>query len=239
MKNKMKFLTILFSVLILFSCKEKEDYSKIKNSKVAAKVTTHKIVIDEFLDAGGYTYLNADENGTKYWIAIPTTAVKVGETYYYDGGMTMKKFESKQLERTFDEIIFADGIRTNEVVKTTPKKLNPHENSDVSSVDDVKIDKPKDGISIEDLLKNKKSFSEKSVIVRGKVVKVNKNIMDRNWVHIIDGTKFKDKKSLTITTQELVKVGDTITIKGTVALDKEFGKGYVYPVLLEKGELIK
>jgi len=94
------------------------------------------------------------------------------------------------------------------------------------------------GISLGELFTNKKSLSGKSIIVRGKVVKINKEILDRNWVHIIDGTQFENKKSLTVTTKEMVKIGDTVTFKGTIVLEKDFGKGYVYDILLEEGELI-
>ena len=31
----------------------------------------------------------------------------------------------------------------------------------------------------------------------------------------------------------MVAVGDTITVTGTIAIDKDLGAGYVYPVLIE------
>ena len=71
------------------------------------------------------------------------------------------------------------------------------------------------------------------------MVKVNNGILEKNWVHIVDGTQFENKKSLTVTTNELIKVGDTVTFKGKITIDKDFGYGYVYDILLEEGELIK
>ena len=44
---------------------------------------------------------------------------------------------------------------------------------------------------------------------------------------------------VTVTTKETIKVGDTVTFKATVVLDKDFGQGYVYPLLLENGEALK
>ncbi len=237
MKNLFKLFTVLFSVLILFSCKDKETYTAINDTNASANNELHKIVISESTDGGTYTYLNVEENGNKYWMAIPNTEVKVGETYYYDGGMLMENFESKQLEKTFDKIIFADRIRTTEKAPVQ-KQVDPHANVDTTAVVEVNIEKAENGISLEELFTNKKSFSGKSIIVRGKVVKLNKAILDKNWVHIVDGTKFEDKKSLTITTQEMVKIGDTVTFKGTIVLEKDFGQGYVYDILLEEGELI-
>ena len=173
-------------------------------------------------------------------MAIPNTVVKKGETYFYNGGMVMKGFESKELGRTFDFITFSEGISSNEAALTKTAK-NPHTNADTdkSVISDVKIDKAKNGVSIEEVYAKKESFSNKEVIVRGKVVKVNNGILDRNWVHIVDGTQFETKKDLTVTTAQIVKVGDTVTFKATVILDKDFGQGYVYGVLLEKGELLK
>ena len=238
MKNLFKLFTVVFSVLILFSCKDKETYSAINDTTASANNELHKVVISESTDGGTYTYLNVEENGNKYWMAIPNTEVKVGDTYYYDGGMRMENFESKQLEKTFDEIIFADNIRTTEKAPVQ-KQVNPHANIDTTDVVEINIEKAENGISLEELFTNKKSLSGKSIVVRGKVVKLNKEILDRNWVHIVDGTKFENKKSLTVTTNEMVKIGDTVTFKGTIILDKDFGKGYVYDILLEEGELIK
>ena len=38
---------------------------------------------------------------------------------------------------------------------------------------------------------------------------------------------------MTTTSQPLPNVGDTVVVTGTVVLDKDFGMGYQYPVLLE------
>lgn len=239
MKNKMKLFTVFFSLLMLFSCKDKGSYKTIKNTTATTtQNASHKIVINEFLDGGNYTYLNVEENGNKYWMAIPNTEVKSGETYYYDGGMVMKDFESKQLEKTFDEITFADGIRTTEKAAES-KQVNPHVNVDAATDITVNIDQPENGTSLKDLYTNKTSFSGKSIIVKGKVVKVNNGILNKNWVHIVDGTEFNGKNDLGLTTLDSVKIGDIVTFKGTIILDKDFGHGYVFPVLLEDAVIIK
>tara|TARA_R110001583_G_scaffold412_2_gene3771 strand:- start:15260 stop:15976 length:717 start_codon:yes stop_codon:yes gene_type:complete len=238
MKNQIKLFAVIFSVLVLFSCKDKEGYSKIKNSQIPAQSTTHKIVINEAIDGGGYMYLNVDESENKYWIAITNMAVKVGDTYYYEEGLLMKDFESKELERTFDFITFVNGIRKTEEIEATEKE-NMHSKSDASVVETIKIEKPENGTSLEELFSKKESFSKKSIVVKGKVVKVNNGIMKKNWVHISDGTQFDGKKSLTVTTLEMVKVGDVVTFEGTIILNKDFGQGYIYDILLEEGKIVK
>lgn len=240
MKNKKNIIIAILSVFVLIGCKDKQSYSKMNDVKSTSNSDTHKIVINEFINAAGYTYINVNENEESYWMAIPNTAVKKGETYFYSGGMKMKNFESKELKRTFDNIIFVEGVSTTEELVVTPKMKNPHESDqEKQTVADIHIKKPENGISISELYEGKSSFKDKEVIVRGKVVKVNKGILDRNWIHIVDGTSFDSKSDLTITTDKLVKVGDTVTFKAVVTLDKDFGYGYVYNLLLEKGELIK
>ncbi len=236
MNNIIKFFTVIFSVLVLFSCEKKKSYSKIENKQVLVESTIHKIVINEVIVGGGYTYIFVDELGDKYWIAIPNTEVKVGETYYYEDGMVMNNFESKELDKTFDSIIFADGIRDTEVPTEVKKQENPHKKQEVTY---EIIELPKNGTSLVTLFTDKESFLGKEIIVRGKVVKVNDGILDRNWVHIADGTGIENKKQLTITTKEFVKVDDTVTFKGVITLNKDFGYGYVYDILLEEGGLLK
>jgi hypothetical protein len=237
MKNKMKLFTVFFSLLMLFSCKDKGSYKTIE-SKTTTQNASHKIVVNEFLDGGNYTYLNVDENGNKFWIAIPNTEVKSGETYYYDGGLVMKDFESKQLEKTFDEITFVDAIRTTEKAAKS-NQVNPHAKVDNITDITVNIEKPENGTSLKELYSDEKSFSGKSIIVKGKVVKVNNAILNKNWVHIVDGTEFNGKKDLGLTTLDTVKIGDIVTFKGTIVLDKDFGSGYIFPVLLEDAVIIK
>ncbi|UMB55059.1 hypothetical protein MKD41_06180 [Lutibacter sp. A64] len=239
--NKIKYIMFFISVSLMMSCKEKSNYSKINTQQTAPKTMVHKIVVNEYISGGTYAYLNVSEKSKSYWMAIPNREVKIGDTYYYNGGMVMKDFKSKSLNKVFDEIIFVEGIRASEELLNKVPNNNTHEHTATENMVDIAIDieKAKNGITIEELLSEKKRFSGKEVILRGKVVKVNNGIMEKNWVHIVDGTQYANVESITITTQEIVKVGDVVTFSGKVILDKDFGYGYVYDILLEEGELIK
>lgn len=240
MKKNINYIVFVISMLLIISCKEKSNYSKIDTPQTASKTTIHKIVVDEYVGGGTYAYLNVTEGNDSYWMAIPNMDVKEGGTYFYDGGMVMKDFKSEQLNRVFDEIIFVEGIRTSEeVASPTQNEGHLHNTAEAAVEEVVKIEKAENGISLDELLSNKKSYEGKEVILKGKVVKVNNGIMNKNWVHIADGTQFEDKKSITVTTQEIIEVGDIVTFKGKITLEKDFGYGYVYDILLEEGELIK
>lgn len=105
--------------------------------------------------------------------------------------------------------------------------------------EDIKIEPAEGVIKLTDLFSNKKDYSGKSVKVKGKVTKVNPSIMGKNWIHIQDGTSFEDQYDLTITSDFIPEVGTIITVEGIIALDKDFGYGYAYPIILEEGKLIQ
>jgi hypothetical protein len=83
------------------------------------------------------------------------------------------------------------------------------------------------------------SLKGKEVVVKGKVVKVTNGVMGKNWLHLRDGSGAKAKKDndLSVTTGAVVKVGDVVTATGLVTIDKDFGAGYAYPVILENAKV--
>ncbi len=240
MKNTIKLLAVLILILTVVSCKDKANYSKINSPLETVNNDLHKIVVKEKIDGGGYVYLNVEEDGKDYWMAITNMPIEVGNTYYYNGGMVMKDFISKHLDKTFEAITFAEGIRLTEEVQVTEDHVHEHSSEmEAAAVMTEKIEKAKGGNSLEEVFKNRATLDKKNVIVKGKVVKVNNGIMDKNWVHIEDGSQFNNERDLTITTQETVKEGDIVTFKGTIVLNKDFGAGYVYDIILEEATLLK
>jgi hypothetical protein len=63
------------------------------------------------MNAGGYTYAQVDEKGQKVWVAVMETKIKVGDSVEFPDSPPMVNFQSKSLNRTFDKIIFAPGIK--------------------------------------------------------------------------------------------------------------------------------
>jgi DNA/RNA endonuclease YhcR with UshA esterase domain len=88
--------------------------------------------------------------------------------------------------------------------------------------------------TIEAVYKDKTKLEGKQVTVKGKVVKVNNGIMGRNFLHIQDGTGGKDANDLSVTSTQTAKVGDQVTVAGKVTLNKDFGAGYTYPLIVEE-----
>ena len=92
-------------------------------------------------------------------------------------------------------------------------------------------------IKISDLVSDPKKYEGHTVQLSGKCVKVNPNIMNLNWIHLQDGSK--DDFDMVITTNTFVPEGKLITIRAVVSLNRDFGAGYKYDLILENGTLVQ
>lgn len=195
----------------------------------------------ETMDSGGYTYVRVQGGKDSTWVAVPQQAVKVGSDVSYAKGMVMTDFHSKTLNRTFKTLIFSEGPAAAAGHGGKAVKAAPTHGMPATTQLSVKIAKAEgqDAYTVAEVFAKRNELSGKQVAVRGKVIKVSEGIMDRNWVHLQDGSG--DPKAgthdLIITTSEMAKPGETVTARGTVAKDKDFGSGYRYQVLIEKGSL--
>ena len=90
--------------------------------------------------------------------------------------------------------------------------------------------------TIGELYAQKASLANKPVVVRARVVKVTNGILGKNWLHLQDGTgsQADGTNDLVVTTDSnSAKVGEVITIKGNISLDRDFGSNYKYDVIIE------
>lgn len=107
---------------------------------------------------------------------------------------------------------------------------------------EIKVEKApgENSYSIIEIFSKAAELNGKSVIVRGKVMKVSPRIMGRNWIHLQDGTGNPDDNThdLVVTTSlDPVADWDIITIEGTLTANKDFGSGYSYEVIIEEASL--
>jgi hypothetical protein len=111
---------------------------------------------------------------------------------------------------------------------------HPTPSAPVQAVDLSGIAKAEGGRTIVEVFAEKNQLAGQSVVVRGKVVKTNPRIMGRNWLHVRDGSGVEGTNDLTVTTGSASPVvGDTVVVTGTVVLNRDFGMGYTYDVLIE------
>ena len=99
--NKFNILLILALITSVFCYSQK------------ATTIIHKAEVLEVVQVKSYTYLRIAENSKEKWLAAPTIAAEVGETYFYKGGMEMPSFKSNELDRTFNVVLFLQTISKN------------------------------------------------------------------------------------------------------------------------------
>ena len=207
-------------------------------------------LIAETMNSGGYTYARLQMGSKDSWIAANELPVALGDRISATIDMPMENFNSKTLNRTFPQIYFVKGV-TRDGVAVAPTAgpagglalAGSHEPTQTTAAPTlVEPIKPEPGgITIADLWTQRKALSGKVVVVSGKVIKVNNEIMGSNWIHLQDGsgTAKDGTNDLTVTTSAVVKVGDIVTISGKLVTGKDFGSGYAYDVIVENATVAR
>lgn len=223
-------LILALALAFLFACSSEEELPE----------GMHKVEVIEAMDAAGYTYMRVTEKGDEYWIAVPMMEVAKGEKLYYSRSNEMKNFHSKTLNRSFASILFVEDIS-----KESPSSAGHshdqmmHPKVNETAKEDVEVLKVEGGITVEEAYNDRISLSGKTVKIRGMVTKYNPDILGRNWIHIQDGTGKDNNYDLTVTSMETTSAGETIIIEGKLAVDKDFGSGYTYSVIIEDAKIIR
>jgi hypothetical protein len=135
----------------------------------------------------------------------------------------------------------AAGLWPNQVKKNRISKSAGTEHMQAArpEKEDLKVEPVEGGITISQLLSDKKKYKGETVKIRGKVTKVNPAIMKKNWIHIQDGTSFENTYDLTVTSDIVPETGSIVTAEGKISLNKDFGYGYKYPVIMEDAKITK
>lgn len=199
----------------------------------------------ERIDTPEYSYLRLETANGEAWAAVPKAEVPTGSMVNVQVAMSNPNYTSPTLKRTFPMIYFGTlGPANAGMPAPAAGGEGGAHTKPAPAAPAAPIQVPKatgaDARTIAEIYAVKGSLGGKTVTVRGQVVKFSAGIMNRNWVHLQDGTGAADKAThdLTVTTDAAVKVGDVITIRGTVRIDKDFGAGYTYPVIVEDGKLV-
>ena len=192
--------------------------------------TAHSGTVIESVDAAGYTYVKVDSNGDVYWIAGPKTPVKAGQSISYMEQMWMYDFESKTLGKTFDKVMFATTI-----VPAGAKTAAAGSGAPAVNAPETPVAKAEGGYSVAEVYAKSADLSGKRISVKGKVVKLSRGIMGKDWVHIQDGTGESGSNDLVVTSPSAdVSEGTVVTATGVVKTDVDLGYGYKYAVLIEE-----
>lgn len=199
----------------------------------------------ESVNAGSYTYLRLKTTDGEVWAAIMQTSMPKGTKVQLHDPMLMTDFESKAMGRKFDQIVFASAVstETSGVASPTQQMAAAHKGTAASAaaVPVAKVAKAAGpaGRTVAEVYAQKSQLTGKPVEVRGTVVKYNAGILDRNWIHLRDGSgaAASANNDLLVTTTQPAKVGDVLLVRGTVRTNANYGSGYDYPLVVEGATL--
>jgi hypothetical protein len=226
-------LYLLITSLFVMCNRGEPKFAPINTSKA------YEIEALEVVQAPSYTYVLASDGEIKFWLATSKATLVTGQNYHFTNAMEMQDFTSEELGKTFDRIYFINELKPGAIPAPHNISQDPqHGRQKMPEKIDVVIKPPEGGVSIADLYENRSDFENETVVVRGKVVKYNPGIMNRNWVHIQDGTGEEGSHDLTVTTSAEISVGEIGTFEGTIHLNKDFGSGYFYELIMEDASLI-
>lgn len=232
---KFIFTGIALLVLISFTLGQHDEQFIEKHSGI------HKVIVTEVMQTFSYTYLLVQDGRKLQWLAVPKIEAEVGEVYFYQGGNEMKNFKSSQLNKTFESVLFLGGI-VNADPLADGKSASPitadKTNKSSNSIE-ITIEPIEDGITIAELFSNKLDYQEKTIRIKGLVTQFSASIMRRNWIHLQDGTSYEGNFELVATSDVEFKEGEIVIIEGKITLDKDFGFGYFYNVIMEESKLIQ
>jgi hypothetical protein len=209
-------------------------------------------VVLEVKEEGGFAYLRLRTAEGEMWAAVLSAPVKKGAAVTIENAILMKNFASKGLHKTFPSIIFgtlrgaqsdipadsggagtaAGGRAFGSLMPIVPVQK-------LESIKSVRVPKAQgaNAYTVAEINQKALTLKDKTVTVRGKVVKYNAGIMGKNWLHLQDGTGLAGSDDILVTTQDECRVGEVVTVRGVVRNDRDFGAGYAYAVLLEEGSL--
>ena len=214
----------------------------------------------EQIDVAKYSYLRlAIEGGPDTWTAVPVTTLRVGQTVVVSNAEQMNDFSSASLKRTFDVIYFgvldsegaaAEGLVLPGLVARAPAddphqtQMAPHPGPG-KEADAVPIAKSARapgplGRTVAELNALDQAASGTKARVRATVVKATSGVMGRNFVHLRDASGAAPlTNDVAATTNEELSVGTEVLLEGRVEIDKDFGAGYHYRVLLADARLVQ
>lgn len=211
-------------------------------SIIAADTDPETGTVAETIDVGSYIYLRLEE--PDIWIAAPTMAVSEGDQIKYAGGMEMRDFYSKSLDRTFESIFFIQNVSLagQDIENMHREAMEGHGTEAPTIPKPVSVQAPApgeiaqlaDGKTIADIFVESAQLNDQTVSLRAKVIKVSQNIVGKNWITLQDGTGTAPDNRLLATSSELVSPGDLVIASGILRKDIDIGSGYKYKILLEE-----
>jgi hypothetical protein len=245
---------VLLAALAVAGCKKKEPAPEQQQAAAAAPGALPAEVtgkVQERLDAPPYSYLRLQTKDGEVWAAVQKTDVEIGKDVTVIPSVFEESRTSSTLNRTFNKLYL--GSLKGAEMAGAPAGMGPmggaaapegmggaqHGLARTEYKGTVKVAKASgaDARTIGEVFGQRAQLKDKPVTIRGTVVKVNANILGKNWVHIQDGTGSGETSDLVILTSDESSPGEVVTVKGTVRVDQDPGHGSKWPAFVDGGKL--
>lgn len=181
---------------------------------VAAFANVAPAKVTEVQPCGSRTAARVQEAAWDFWVSIQKTELNIGDFLLLGKGDKAPTLDCEG--RALAEVLMIDAAQ---VVDES------------AAAAATRLEAPEGGLPIGEVVARRVELSGQVVKVRGRVVKVNRGIFGKNWLHLNDGSL--SEGDLTVTTDTDAEVGDIVRAEAAVTVDKDFGFGYFYPVILE------
>ncbi len=203
----------------------------------------------EKVDAADYSYLRLRTPGGETWAAVNASEVTIGAEVTITSPLRMDGFESKTLKRRFDRIVFgtlesgldrAPHVAQPSAGTAIPEAAKASARTTLETGDGrIARATGAEAATVSEVVGRKAALAGKPVKVHARVVKFTAGVLGKNWLHVRDGSGTEDRgdHDLTVTTTDVTAIGQVVTLRGRVSLDRDFGSGYAYPVLVEDAKL--
>jgi len=223
--------------------------------KGMSKMFECKVV--EVIRTGRHIYVSVKTGDKLIWIAVMDFDGKPGDKILVPPGVPVTDLHSKELNRIFKMIYFVGGIRKldnnaaspekSKLPQSNPATTAPAENRMIHpsmeglttgpAVDIGKVEKAKGGKTVFEIISERKKLAGKNILVRAKVTRFTPNIMGKIWIHVRDGSGDQGQNELVVTTSDKARIGAVILIRGIVSVDRDFGFGRKYRVIVENAKI--
>lgn len=204
----------LMSAPMMMGCESKPLTAKEIAGFEVANVAAAQV--KEVKRADGRYYAHISEAQWEFWI-MTKTPLEAGQHVLLGKGAQRTGYTSEALDQRFESILELEQVKV--ITQAQSERL-------------VRLPIPEGGQDIASIFERRGELDGQQVKVRGRVVKVNKNIFETNWYHLQDGTGAKGTNDLTVTSTQEFEVGQVVVAAGKLTKDHNLGFGYRYDAII-------